>query len=962
MSATASLGSGPAPTTSAYDLTAHQTLSRVILLIRENYVDPDRIAPYDMFLGALDQIEKTVPEVIIDTSHAPQAVTVRAGDDVRRFQLGGLDQLWEVTMALRDIFRFLQSEIKDPERRQDIEYAAINGMLATLDPHSVLLKPESFDEVKMSTKGEFGGLGIVISLRESLLTVISPIAGTPAAKAGLKTQDQIVKIGEESSVNMTLEDAVHRLRGEPGTNIDVWVLRRGWSEAKRFTLTRAIIKINSVTSKLLASSIGYLRIKSFQNRTYEDMHEQLAQMVTQNKGAPLKGLILDLRNNPGGLLDQAIEVSDEFIDQGPLVITVGEGNRKRDVKSAKRRGTEMNTPIVVLVNGGSASASEIVSGALRNHDRAIVIGSRTFGKGSVQVLYDFKDSSALKLTIAQYLTPGDVSIQSVGIEPDVEIVPALISKERIQLFAEDTGLREQDLDKHLNRHGDVATQKTQESPTYRIIHVEEPEKPDEVEAAAMMDEFTMDKDIELAQSVLLKTTSTNRKEMLKQAVDVFAAQQTLEHRDIESHMKALAIDWSNNQGDAKPWDGKNVVVTLTLPKRPVMAGEMLKIIAEVENKGKQTVSRLYGITESSNPLLKNLEFVFGKVAPGEKRQWATEIKIPAHVSARADNIVIRLGSGSSKPIYDSEQAFVQIDEKERPRLAYRYRLDDTQGGNADGQLQAGETITLYVDVKNMGEGVAEEAMAALHNKTGPTVLLDKGRAKLGTLKPNGEAAGTLTFHLNAPLTEKEIKLNLSIWATSDGAFINHVLLLPVSAAKPIRKTEGVFQATDSVSVWSSPLDGASRIGFLRPSMRVHADGEIGRYKRVVIGHGQHGFVIATQLKAAQGKAQEEGIFSPVEYNAVPDLQATVSSWVTADSTIKLSGKMTDDHSLQDVYVYVNNKKIYYEPLGQISSIGRGVQVPLELTVQLKPGGNDITVVLREEEQVLARRSFSVFKR
>jgi hypothetical protein len=225
-----------------------------------------------------------------------------------------------------------------------------------------------------------------------------------------------------------------------------------------------------------------------------------------------------------------------------------------------------------------------------------------------------------------------------------------------------------------------------------------------------------------------------------------------------------------------------------------------------------------------------------------------------------------------------------------------------------------------------------------------------------------EATGTMTFHLNAPLTEKEIKLHLSIWTAADGAFINHMMTLPVAAAKPIHTLEGVVQAADTVSVWASPIEGAPRIGFLRPAMRVHADGETGRYKRVVIGRGQHGFVVATQLKSAQGKPLEEGIFVPVEYNAVPDLDASVSAWITTDNTIKLSGKMIDDHSLRDVYVYVNNKKVHYEPLGQISSTGRGVVVPIELTVQLKPGGNEITVVLREEEQVLARRSFSVFKR
>lgn len=180
----------------AYDLTAHQSLSRVILLIRENYVEPDRIKPYEMFLAALDYIQRTVPEVMVDDGQAPARITVSVGSTAQTFDLGGLDQLWEVTMALRDIFRFLQNHVTDPVKRRDIEYAAINGMLSTLDPHSILLKPENFDEIKLSTRGEFGGLGIVISIRDGGLTIIAPIEGTPAGMAGLRAKDKIVKIGE----------------------------------------------------------------------------------------------------------------------------------------------------------------------------------------------------------------------------------------------------------------------------------------------------------------------------------------------------------------------------------------------------------------------------------------------------------------------------------------------------------------------------------------------------------------------------------------------------------------------------------------------------------------------------------------------------------------------------------------------------------------------------------------------
>ena len=413
-----------------YDLAAHQTLSRVIYYIKEHYVDPSRVFPKEMFVAAVEEIEKSVPEVLVDAREHSVAVTV--GDQDREFRIDNLDQPWEVAMALRDVFGFLQDKVAEGTELRDIEYAAINGLLSTLDPHSVLLRPESFDDVRMSTKGEFGGLGIVISIRDSRLTVISPIVDTPAYRAGIKAQDKIVKIGEESTVNMSTEDAVTRLRGKPGTKIDIWILRSGWDEPRLFRLQRAIIKIESVTSELLDDGIGYIRIKNFQGNTYDDMVSQLDGLRAK-LGGELKGLVLDLRNNPGGLLDQAVAIADHFIASGPLVITVGEGRKKREERSASYIGSETQYPMAVLVNGGSASASEIVSGAIKNLDRGIVVGQKTFGKGSVQVLYDFKDRSALKLTIAQYLTPGDVSIQSVGIQPDIVVNPIMIKEDMVGL-------------------------------------------------------------------------------------------------------------------------------------------------------------------------------------------------------------------------------------------------------------------------------------------------------------------------------------------------------------------------------------------------------------------------------------------------------------------------------------------------------------------------------------------------
>ncbi|MFW6369309.1 MAG: S41 family peptidase, partial [Myxococcota bacterium] len=418
------------PNSGEHDLSALRLISRVMHLVDENYVDPERISPREMLLGALDFIEKSIPEVLVDDRRSDETGTValtvnRASTEI---SLGELGSIWDLTARMRQAFAFIQENLVTTEDTRQIEYAAINGMLSTLDPHSNLLDPEQYSDMKMHTRGEFGGLGFVVSMRDGRLTVMRIIPNTPAHRGGVQARDVITRIEDESTVNLDLTEAVNRLRGKPGTPVDFWIEREGFEEPRKFTLVRAIIEIESVDPvHLLEDDVGYIQLTNFQGNTTRDLRKAVAELQEEADG-DLAGLILDLRGNPGGLLEQAIQVSDLFIERGTIVSTVGMNNRLRERKTATHSGTLERLPLVVLVNNNSASASEIVSGAVRNLDRGLVIGDPTFGKGSVQVLYDLVDNSALKLTIAQYLTPGDISIQDMGIVPDIELVPSLVSQ------------------------------------------------------------------------------------------------------------------------------------------------------------------------------------------------------------------------------------------------------------------------------------------------------------------------------------------------------------------------------------------------------------------------------------------------------------------------------------------------------------------------------------------------------
>ncbi len=944
---------------SGYDLASHQTLSRVMLLVRENYVDPDRVKPREMFLAALDYVEKSVPEVIVQEELSKNRLTVQVGKQSRVFELGEMNQIWEVTMALRDIFRFMQNTVSETDERQNIEYAAINGMLSTLDPHSILLKPESFDEVKLSTKGEFGGLGIVISIRDGSLTIMSPISGTPASRAGLKARDKIVKIGAESTVNMGLEEAVSRLRGKPGTPVDIWIQRKNWSEPRKFQLRRAIIKIESVTSKLLAGGVGYVKIKNFQGNTYDDLNMHLEKLKVEHSDE-LKGLVLDLRNNPGGLLDQAKLISDRFIDHGALVITVGEGNRKREVIPAHFAGTEMDYPIVVLVNGGSASASEIVAGAIKNQNRGIVLGQQTFGKGSVQVLYDFQDRSALKLTIAQYLTPGDISIQSVGIEPDVELIPATINEERIHLFVSDEHPREKDLDKHLDHSEGL---EEEEGKIVRMVHLVEDEEPDP-EAEYNDDAFTVDFEIGLARDILLGTNSIKREDLLKDSAELFAKRSAVEAKRIAEQFKKMGVPWTNSKAVQSPAES-GVECSLELvgvDAKGIRAGDDVVLKAQAKNITSTVLEQVHGVTESENPFFDKLEFVFGTLQPGETRSWETKVKLPAGLGSRGDLVKFKVGDQGGLGSNILASVFAKVVSQDKPHFAYSYQLDDRKGGNGDGLLQVGEKVKMKIRVSNVGKGSGGEVMVTAKNMSGSSMFLKVGRASLGKLKAGQSSSGQLDFRVSESPKDGPIKIRLGIWDSELGSAVNEVISIPVTkGVKGQKESRNVaVQGKAAIDVRAAASDTAAVLGQLKPGSVVRSEAVFGKgFRRVRVGDG-YGYVAFASVKPRKARVSKK----PMNWlvgQAAPLITLSDMETRLSGKSLKFSTIIEDGQGLNDMYVYVNDKKVLYRSLSEVSAIDGVFKVEVPMDLPIEDGSNIVTIVVRETKELISRRVFGVYR-
>ncbi len=366
----------------------------------------------------------------------------------------------EELRAFTDVFARIKNDYVEPVEDKKLITEAINGMLTGLDPHSTYLDAEGFKDLQVGTQGEFGGLGIEVGMEDGFVKVVSPIEDTPAFKAGVKPGDLIVKLDDTPVKGMSLNDAVKRMRGKPGSKIKLTIARKGVDKPVIVTLTRAVIKIRSVKFQSLESGYGYVRVTQFQEHTGELLAEALTKLYKDNK-EPLKGLILDLRNDPGGLLNGAVAVTAAFVKPDSLVVytegrtadakmrlTASRENYLRPMQLDYMKGLPegvKQVPMVVLVNSGSASASEIVAGALQDHKRAVVMGTRTFGKGSVQTILPIGNGTAIKLTTARYFTPNGRSIQAKGIEPDIVVEDPSMPSE-----SEGLGIREADLDKHLS--------------------------------------------------------------------------------------------------------------------------------------------------------------------------------------------------------------------------------------------------------------------------------------------------------------------------------------------------------------------------------------------------------------------------------------------------------------------------------------------------------------------------------
>ncbi|HNR99940.1 MAG TPA: S41 family peptidase [Planctomycetota bacterium] len=777
--------------------------------LSSSYIDQTRFRDVRPLLQeALHALENSADDIMVEEAPDPSAdgegivYTIRLDGETHtiaeREVAGGEnpdENLRKLARVLERVMRFVESTYKGTAEEIDaVRYAMANGMCLVLDPHTNVFSPKEYKEFFVHIEGEIGGVGAYIGVRSGKLTIVSPLEGTPAQREGIRAEDEIVRIDDESTVSMTTQEAVARIRGAPGSEVVLWIRRKGHDGLIKKTLMRENVSIPSVRSRLLENGIGYIKVINFAQNTARSFLTQLNDLQKANRGA-LRGIVLDVRDNPGGLLDQAVALADAFLTRGDLVLKAEKGVVS-PLARAENQGFEPRCPLVVLINQGAASGSEILAGALRNNDRALLVGRRTFGKGSVQQPRPLSDESCLKLTTYEYLLAGEVSIQNVGVTPDLALDPVIVEKDDLSVFADEPLASER-----LHKAAITSRFEKLEEPAWRFFyHVDLPDSPRDADAIAksfVSSEFDVDGPdfvaVHLASRLILmadKDAPFSRTGFLAAHREDIQRLKEEKFREITAQLAAAGIDWT--AGPVPPSPSYELAVAYEIITAPRAGGtpaavedgefdlesdeddptpeRKLRFTATLKNSGAADLWRVHCVTESDDvaSFFRNREFLFGRVPAGGSVTRTLDVGIPyfsipreeeVKVVVRADNAVT-LGE---KPV------IVRIPEGPMPTFSAAVALRDKDGKEVRHVARGGE-FTLRAVVRNTGVVEIFQAIARLKNETDPSqaVYLVRGRELLTELRPGEERVCEFVFRVADKAAADKYVLRLDVFESSSG--------------------------------------------------------------------------------------------------------------------------------------------------------------------------------------------------
>ncbi len=931
-----------------YQLAELDYLKTTLYYLEESYVEPERIDYDKMYIGALEAVERKVPAAMFRREPGGNVLHLEVGDFRTVLQVQPVDsgaRLYEELARIAQILgtrltpedvplRNPNAKPEDPVRAaySEVEYALINGMLGTLDPHSILLPPAESKDMEVENQGHFGGLGITIVERDGTLTVEYPLKDTPAMEAGLQPDDKIVRIDGESTINMGLDDAVKRLRGPVGAPVLIEIMRDGLSEPKAVEIVRAEIKLNPVEATLLEGDVGYVSISAFHAEVAEGLDTKLTELAREAVGGDLKGLVLDLRGNPGGFLNQAVKVSEAFLDGGVIVSTVNGDGRKLDEQTARAWGSEPTYPIVVIVDARSASASEIVAGALRNNDRAVIIGERSFGKGSVQNLRSFNDHSKLKITTSKYLTPGDRSIQSVGIPADIELVPTIAEMRDVdgeqQPFAlvhwRERVSREADLDKHLDH-----VSARYEEPAYRLRYMRSSEGKRRKTADVDVDD---DVEVQFAREIILTSPSARRSDMLASVAPVVSRYQRKWDGEIKAAFKTVDLDWA----DGPSQNSATLDVDFAVEGDALQAGDEHVVTLTLKNTGDEPLYRLVATSSTDVEFLDGREFVYGKLSPGESREYTHTVRLVDGYPSELTPVTFQFRDTKNKDLL-TEVIEVPVQGKDLPAFSWSYSLETPD----DGDIAVGGRVDIVMTVENVGQGSVGEPFARIKNQSGRAIDILTGTAEPGVMRDaDGNACEVLE-----PGVES-------------GTVIGDASANPERVEKGDRPkyAPDCSRSLEPGEKWTGRFE--LEIKEQRDAFELELQiGDAAAYDHAsIMRAGFYPYFTQREIVSFGSGAVPAGSSTRVP----PTVRVTREPAQMVDSErLTLSGVVTDDQGLAHVMVFHGDQKVFYQGSGRRDGLK---SVPFTSDVTLEPGLNTIAILATDMEGQTATASVVTYYR
>ena len=866
-------------------------LAEVLMHLQLDYVEPEKLDPESLLQGALTELGRMIPEVTVvpelqDKTLGP-VLNISFKTEKTLLQVSKIAGLYDLHIALQMLMKRLL-EMNPQLTQLKIEQMFVRGILNQLDDYSVLLPQEIYNEFNINIGGQFAGVGLVVGTRDDQLTVIAPMDGSPAALAGMKPLDRIVAVDGEKTEHMTLDEILHRLRGNIGTPVTLSVLRKGHSKALQFELLREDIKVESVETYDLSSSkqtVSYVRIKNFQNDTSRELKNKLGSLNM------VDGLILDLRNNPGGLLEEAIRVSDLFLPGKKRIVST-KGTVVSSVHDAKQFFAAehlLNIPLVLLINRGSASAAEIVAAALKQNERAIVIGEQSFGKGTVQTLWDLKDGSGLKLTIGEYLTPSGHSIHNIGVMPNLRLIPVTVPElkngetelGRQEIFTTEKRfglLSDFDAENRVNDLDELSISYLSHTP---ILN----EDSEIIDNNLKIEKLKADIFVKTAEQLLSQWNPKNTNSVIQKI------SREAEQKESEIITEALSkhgIDWSLNPF-IKSATPEMLILTWSAE---MISTDLLRVKVNLLNSGKIDAQRLIAVTRASNGILDSLEFPIGKLVSEEKTSRTIDVKIPAGMMEEHEPVEILLFDHNLKKL-KSVRRQLHFSPKRNHSFWLRMKMFDNgrfgSQGNGDGRVQIGETIALSFKIENKSKSTVPELLLKLRGTEG-AFRINRGKLLLKNLEPH-------------------------------------------------KKQKDYF-------LFKSLMDSGT-LGKISLEM-------------VDIKSGTPGIVYLWNLN---NMLPEQKLVTP-ELLGV-SWQDKDGNYVEAETDLSfliLQGNVSNVNDVRDVYVYLNNKKVFYSLNRNSGQQDKNTEFHFQTEVNLDTGNNQISIFSRSRSGFTSERRLRIFRK